>query len=353
MKKLLDVNGIECRYEQRTAVSDLSLHVNEGSIVCLLGPSGCGKTTVLRAIAGFENVHKGEIKLGDQVLSRAGYTRPPHQRNLGMVFQDYALFPHMNVCQNICFGLRDMSKLAMKTISEDMLNVVGLTGFGERFPHELSGGQQQRVALARALAPNPDVILLDEPFSNLDVELRERLSIDVRKILKGQGITAIVVTHDQNEAFAIGDQIGVMHEGQILQWDTAYNLYHEPTNRFVADFIGQGVFLKGTLIAPDTINTEIGHVKGDRAYEWPKGAAVDLLLRPDDIVPDDSGKLIGRVINKAFKGAEIMYTLQLSTGSRILSMFPSHHLHEIGDEVGIRIAADHMVAFQSNEEIGY
>ena len=353
MKKLLEVNGIECHYDGRPAVSDLSLHVNEGNIVCLLGPSGCGKTTVLRAIAGFENVHKGDIKLGDQVLSRAGYTRPPHQRNLGMVFQDYALFPHLNVCQNICFGLRDISKLAMKTIAEDMLSVVGLAGFGERYPHELSGGQQQRVALARALAPNPDVILLDEPFSNLDVELRERLSIDVRNILKGQGITAIVVTHDQNEAFAIGDQIGVMHEGQILQWDTAYNLYHEPKNRFVADFIGQGVFLKGTLIAPDTINTEIGHVKGDRAYEWPKGAAVDLLLRPDDIVPDNSGELIGRVINKAFKGAEIMYTLQLSTGSRVLSMFPSHHLHEIGDEVGIRIAADHMVAFQSNEAISY
>jgi len=353
MSTLLEVTDIECRYEQRTAVSDLSLHVNEGNIVCLLGPSGCGKTTVLRAIAGFEAVHNGEIKLAEKILSSTGYTRPPHQRNLGMVFQDYALFPHMNVCQNICFGLRDMSKLAMKTISEDMLNVVGLTGFGERYPHELSGGQQQRVALARALAPNPDVILLDEPFSNLDVELRERLSIDVRNILKGQGITAIVVTHDQNEAFAIGDQIGVMHEGQILQWDTAYNLYHEPTNRFVADFIGQGVFLKGTLVAPDTINTEIGLVKGNRAYEWPQGAAVDLLLRPDDIVPDDSSELIGRVVNKAFKGAEIMYTLQLPTGSRVLSMFPSHHLHEIGDEVGIRIAADHMVAFQRDEEISY
>jgi len=353
MNTLLEVKNIECRYDDRTAVQDLSLHVNEGNIVCLLGPSGCGKTTVLRAIAGFENVLKGEIKLADKVLSRAGYTRPPHQRNIGMVFQDYALFPHMNICQNICFGLRDMSKLAMKTISEDMLNVVGLTGLGERFPHELSGGQQQRVALARALAPNPDVILLDEPFSNLDIELRERLSIDVRNILKGQGITAILVTHDQNEAFAIGDHIGVMHEGQILQWDTAYNLYHEPANRFVADFIGQGVFLKGTLISPDTINTEIGHVSGNRAYEWPEGSAVDLLLRPDDIIPDDSGELTGRVVNKAFKGAEIMYTLQLSTGSRVLSMFPSHHLHEIGDEVGIRIAADHMVAFHRDEKSAY
>ena len=351
MSTLLEVSDIECRYEQRTAVRNLSLHVNEGNIVCLLGPSGCGKTTALRAIAGFEPVLKGEVKLGDKTISRAGFTLPPHKRNLGMVFQDYALFPHMNVCQNICFGLRDLSKIAMKTIAEDMLNVVGLGGLGDRFPHELSGGQQQRVALARALAPNPDVILLDEPFSNLDVELRERLSTDVRNILKGQGITAIVVTHDQNEAFAIGDQIGVMHEGQILQWDTPYNLYHDPANRFVADFIGQGVFLKGTLIAPDTINTEAGSVSGDRAYDWPEGSAVDLLLRPDDIVPDNNSKLLGRVINKAFKGAEIMYTLQLSTGSRLLCMFPSHHVHEIGEQVGIRIAADHMVAFQRSNEL--
>jgi len=346
MNTLLEVSDIECRYEQRTAVRNLSMHVNEGNIVCLLGPSGCGKTTALRAIAGFEPVFKGEIKLGDKVISRAGFSLPPHKRNLGMVFQDYALFPHMNVCQNVCFGLRDLSRIAMKTIAEDILNVVGLAGYGDRFPHELSGGQQQRVALARALAPNPDVILLDEPFSNLDVELRERLSTDVRKILKGQGITAIVVTHDQHEAFAIGDQVGVMHEGEILQWDTPYNLYHDPANRFVADFIGQGVFLKGTLTSPDTVNTEAGPITGDRAYDWPEGAAVDLLLRPDDIVPDDSSELLGRVVNKAFKGAEIMYTLQLSTGSRLLSMFPSHHVHEIGDQVGIRIAADHLVAFQ-------
>lgn len=347
MKPLLEIKDIECRYEDRLAVAGLSMHVNEGSIVCLLGPSGCGKTTVLRAIAGFEPVLKGEITLADKRLSTPGYTMPPHKRNLGMVFQDYALFPHMNVCQNICFGLRDLSRLAMKNIAEDMLNVVGLAGYGDRYPHELSGGQQQRVALARALAPNPDVILLDEPFSNLDIELRERLSIDVRNILKGQGITTILVTHDQNEAFAMCDQIGVMHEGRILQWDTPYNLYHEPTNRFVANFIGQGVFLPGKLVSPDSIATEVGTIRGNRAYEWPTGSKVDLLLRPDDIIPDASSSLTGKVINKAFKGAEIMYTLQLATGSRILSMFPSHHNHEIGEEVAIRIEADHMVAFQS------
>lgn len=345
MKPLLELKDIECRYDDRPAVRGLSMHVNEGDIICLLGPSGCGKTTVLRAIAGFEQIHAGSITLGDRLLSSASVSIAPYKRNLGMVFQDYALFPHMTVCQNVSFGLRDLSKISMKAISEDMLEVVGLAGFGHRYPHELSGGQQQRVALARALAPNPDVILLDEPFSNLDVELRERLSIDVRNILKGQGITAILVTHDQNEAFAIGDQIGVMHEGRIMQWDTPYNLYHEPANRFVADFIGQGVFLPGELVAPDTIKTEVGDISGDRAYEWPQGSKVDLLLRPDDIIPDSDSQLVAKVINKAFKGAEIMYTLQLPTGSRILSMFPSHHDHSIGEDVAIRIAADHMVAF--------
>jgi len=345
MDTLLELSNIECRYEQRSAVQGLSMHVNEGDIICLLGPSGCGKTTVLRAIAGFEPLFDGEINLAGKKLSSAGFTLPPNQRKLGMVFQDYALFPHMTVCQNVCFGLRDISKVSMKAIGEDMLQVVGLAGYGGRYPHELSGGQQQRVALARALAPNPDLILLDEPFSNLDIELRERLSLDVRDILKGQGITGILVTHDQSEAFAIGDQIGVMNEGRILQWDTPYNLYHEPSNRFVADFIGQGVFLKGTLVAPDTVNTEIGEIKGNRAYDWEIGTAVDLLLRPDDFVPDDAKTLIGQVINKAFKGAEILYTLQLSTGSRVMSMFPSHHDYAVGEQVGIRIAADHMVAF--------
>jgi iron(III) transport system ATP-binding protein len=214
-----------------------------------------------------------------------------------------------------------------------------------RFPHELSGGQQQRVALARALAPRPDLVLLDEPFSNLDVEMRERLSLEVREIFKTLGVTAVLVTHDQHEAFAIGDQIGVMHQGQLMQWDTAYNLYHDPANPFVADFIGSGVFLNGRLLAHDAVETELGIIKGDRAYDWPIGSPVRLLLRPDDIVPADDSDLEGEVVNKAFKGAEIMYTLRLPSGNTVLAMFPSHHNHQIGERVRMRVAADHMVAF--------
>ena len=346
MSPLLELKSLECRYRDQTVVRDLSLHVNQGDLLCLLGPSGCGKTTVLRAIAGFEPLVSGEILLKGVSVSRPGLTIPPEKRHIGMVFQDYALFPHLTVGENICFGLRDMSQHDKRETSRRMLKTVGLEDLGERFVHELSGGQQQRVALARAIAPKPNLVLLDEPFSNLDVDMREHLSQEVRRILKEQGTTGILVTHDQLEAFAVGDHIGVMHGGKILQRDTAYNLYHSPNSPFVADFIGQGVFLKGTLLAPDTVETELGIIKGDRAYDWPRGTAVKLLLRPDDIVQDNEGSLLAKVCHKAFKGAEILYTLHLPTGSKVLSLFASHHNHDIGDRVRIRLAQDHMIIFE-------
>lgn len=322
------------------------MHVNTGSLVCLLGPSGCGKTTVLRSIAGFQPLDDGEILINNRSVSLPGYTLPPEKRRLGMVFQDYALFPHLNIADNVAFGLRRLSKQNASATVAAMLDIVGLSDMGDRFPHELSGGQQQRVALARALAPQPDLILMDEPFSNLDVELRERLSSEVRHILKKQGITAVLVTHDQQEAFALGDQVGVMCDGKLLQWDTPYNLYHEPNCKFVADFIGQGIFLDGTLTAPDTVDTEVGSYQGDRAYDWPIGSSIEVLLRPDDVIPDPENSLQAKVSHKAFKGAEILYTLELPSGNHVLSLFPSHANHSIGDTVGIRIEADHLVAFR-------
>ncbi|GMR07593.1 MAG: ABC transporter ATP-binding protein [Gammaproteobacteria bacterium] len=345
MSTILDINSIECRYKDRSAVKDLSLQVEEGDLVCLLGPSGCGKTTVLRAIAGFEPLLVGSIALHGEVISKPGFTVQPEKRNLGMVFQDYALFPHMDVCSNVSFGIRNISKIARRHISTSLLRAVGLGDMADRFPHELSGGQQQRVALARALASQPDIILLDEPFSNLDVDLRERLGADVRRILKGQNITGVLVTHDQNEALALADYIGVMHEGHILQWDTPYNLYHKPDNRFVADFIGQGVFLSGTLRSDYSVETEFGIIENDHKFELGPGTEVDLLMRPDDVVPDSESDLHATVIKKAFKGAETLYTLRLPTGSVVLSMFPSHQDFAIGTRVGVRIAADHVVAF--------
>lgn len=349
MENLLEIKNLKCAYQDQVVVDGLSLHVNKGDLLCLLGPSGCGKTTVLRAIAGFEPIVDGEIKLRDEAVSRVGHTLAPEKRKLGMVFQDYALFPHMSIADNITFGLREHNKEEKKSVAEELLEIVGLQGQGDRFPHELSGGQQQRVAVARALAAKPDLILLDEPFSNLDVELRERLATEVREILKSQGISGIMVTHDQDEAFAIGDQICVMHEGQILQRDTAFNLYHEPRDRFIANFIGQGVFLRGTLISPDSVRTEIGVIKGNRAYEWAPDTPVDVLIRPDDILLDVEGELSAVVEQKAFRGSETMYTLKLATGSTVLSMFPSHNDYMIGEQVKVRFDADHLVAFPIEE----
>ena len=232
-------------YGAHEVVRGMDFALEPGRIGCLLGPSGCGKTTVLRCLAGFEPVQGGEILLSDRLVSKPGLQVAPERRGIGMVFQDYALFPHLTVAKNVAFGLARMAEDAVAERTATMLTLVGLSGVADVYPHELSGGQQQRVALARALAPAPDLLLLDEPFSNLDVDLRERISLEVREILKTAGTTALLVTHDQNEAFAIADEIGVMKDGVIEQWDSAYNLYHRPRTRFVADFVGQGVFLRG------------------------------------------------------------------------------------------------------------
>lgn len=345
MSVLLEVKSIVVSYGRKAVLHDVSLHVNRGSFACLLGPSGCGKTTVLRAVAGFERLDKGEIRLRNDVVSSSRSTLPPERRKIGMVFQEDALFPHLTVEGNIAFGIKGKHQTPRREKVNEMLDIVGLRGLGDRYVHELSGGQQQRVALARALAPAPEVVLLDEPFSSLDVDLRDWLGAEVREILKQRGVTTVLVTHDQNEAFALSDQIGVMRDGRVLQWDTAYNLYHEPADRFIAHFVGQGVFLRGTLIGPDAVDTELGVIRGDRAYGWPRGSAVDVLLRPDDILPDPDGAITATVISRAFKGAQILYGLKLSTGSAVLSLFPSHHNYGTGETVGIRLAVDHLVAF--------
>jgi iron(III) transport system ATP-binding protein len=345
MSALLEVRRVGQAYDERAVLKALSFSLPAGMIGCLLGPSGCGKTTVLRCIAGFEPVREGEIVLHGETMSQPGRTVPAERRRIGMVFQDYALFPHLTVERNIAFGLRSTPAHERRARVAELLEIVRLDAVATRYPHELSGGQQQRVALARALAPRPELLLLDEPFSNLDVELRERLSVEVRQILKQQKTTAILVTHDQNEAFNIADEIGIMSEGRIEQWDTPYRLYHEPATRFVADFIGQGVFLPGTVLSDRTVSMELGVLRGSVMHTVPNGTAVDVLLRPDDILHDDASPLQARVLHKAFRGAEFLYTLELPGGGRVLSLVPSHHNHAVGETIGIRLEIDHVVAF--------
>jgi iron(III) transport system ATP-binding protein len=340
---LLSLRGLACGYQDHRVVQTLNLHLNAGDIGCLLGPSGCGKTTTLRAIAGFEPVQEGEIELAGEVISRPGFTLAPEKRRIGMVFQDYALFPHLTVAENVAFGIRKHPQ--RDAVVAELLELVKLTALGKRYPHELSGGQQQRVSLARALAPEPQLLLLDEPFSNLDGELRRRLSHEVRDILKARGTSAILVTHDQEEAFAVSDQVGVFNQGRLEQWDTPFNLYHEPASPFVASFVGQGYFIRGQLLSPDTVQTELGVIHGNRAYTMAPGSSVDVLLRPDDIVPDADSALQAQIVGKTFLGAATLYRLQLPTGSQLEAIFPSHADHQPGQQVGIRVAADHLVVF--------
>lgn len=349
----LDVAQLCVQYagSSRAAVDRVSLGLRAGEMGVLIGPSGCGKTTLLRAVAGLERASAGEIRLAKSVVSSVGLHVPPESRRIGMVFQDYALFPHLSVQDNIGFGLQHLPRIEREQRIQEVLRLVGLGSSAARYPHELSGGQQQRVALARALAPQPQLLLLDEPFSNLDVELRERLALEVRNILKEAETTALFVTHDQMEAFAVGDVIGVMHEGRLHQWADAYSLYHRPATRFVAEFIGHGVFAPASIQQVNdhiVVQTPVGELTDVAGLPLPcaiTDGACDVLLRADDIVHDDDAPVKAEIIRKSFRGSEFLYTLRLKTGEQVMAHVPSHHDHTVGEWIGIRAQVDHVVTF--------
>ena len=349
MSALLRVDQISCRYLHESAVNSASFEMSKGDLACLLGPSGCGKTTVLRAIAGFQPLTDGTIYLDEKPVSTPDRLVPPEHRNMGMVFQDHALFPHLTVTKNVAAGLFRHPADSRKRIVDEMLERVGLSHMPDKYPHELSGGQQQRVALARALAPSPGLLLMDEPFSNLDVDLRERLGQEVRTLLKELGTTCVMVTHDQQDAFTFGDKVGVMRDGKIEQWDHPYRLYHEPSSLFVARFIGDGVFLDGTIASSTEVKTELGILRGDLLTDLPVGTPVDILVRPDDIVHDDHSPQTAKIIKRAFRGESYLYTLELPGGKRVLSLVPSHHNHAIGEDLGIKMEIDHLVVYPKTQ----
>jgi iron(III) transport system ATP-binding protein len=349
----LDVSQLCVQYAGRTsrAVDQASFQLQTGDIGVLIGPSGCGKTTLLRAVAGLERASAGSIRLAGEIVSSPQVHLPAESRRIGMVFQDYALFPHLDVSRNVGFGLAHLKAAERQERVRRVLELVGLAQAEHLHPHQLSGGQQQRVALARALAPRPRLLLLDEPFSNLDVDLRERLAHEVRGILKAAGATALFVTHDQLEAFAIGDRIGVMHEGRLQQWGEAYDLYHRPATRFVAEFIGHGVFAHARLEqGPDkvVVHTALGDLNDMQECPLPSAypqGLCDVLLRADDIVHDDAAPVKAQIVRKAFRGSEFLYTLKLQSGESVMAHVPSHHDHAVGEWIGIRAQVDHVVTF--------
>jgi iron(III) transport system ATP-binding protein len=345
MDKAIEIKNISLSIEGRSILEDVSFDVRDAEIACLLGPSGCGKTTMLRFIAGLERQDKGEVWIKGVQISDLTHHLPTEQRHIGMVFQDYALFPHMSVRDNIIFGLKNFNTKIVTQRLDELVTLFSLEKHINKYPHSLSGGQQQRVALARAMAPRPGVLLLDEPFASLDIELREQIASELRQILKYDGTTTIMVSHNQLEAFAMADVIGVMNDGHLLQWDSAFDLYHKPKTEVVADFIGEGVFISGEVINNREVKTEIGIIQSAVTHEIAIGKKVRVLIRPDDILHDDNSDMTARVRDKAFRGAEFLYTLELESGLCILSLVPSHHDHPINGPIGIRLEIDHLVIF--------
>jgi iron(III) transport system ATP-binding protein len=341
---LLRLQGVTKRFTRDgpPAVDALSLAVEAGQILALLGPSGCGKTTTLRLIAGFETPDRGSIEIRGQPMSAPGRAVPPEARGVGMVFQDYALFPHLGVGDNVAFGLGRFDRPARARRVAEVLELVGLGGLAERYPHELSGGQQQRVALARALAPAPALICLDEPFSNLDADLRALMREEIGKILRLTGTTAVFVTHDQQEAFTLADGVGVLNAGHLEQVDVPYEVYHHPATRFVAEFVGEADFLR-CIVKEAGIVSEIGTFRNPDGH--PVGMPVDIMIRPDDIdfIPHPDGDVV--IVGWQFHGAENVYRLRLASGARVHSVQPSTTLYPIGTRVRLVANLAHVVAF--------
>ncbi len=321
----LEEVGKQFPQNQTPAVQAIHLDLHEGDILGLLGPSGCGKTTLLRMIAGFEQPDTGTITLGGREVAGLDYWIPPEQRDVGMVFQDYALFPHLTVAKNIAFGLKNTKKKSSLGIHRrvaEVLELVGLSGYEKRYPHEISGGQQQRVALARALAPHPALVLLDEPLSNLDVQVRLRLRQELRDILKVAGTTAIFVTHDQEEALSISDWVAVMQNGRLEQFGTPEAIYRQPASRFVAEFVTQANFIPAKRQG-DFWETEVGcfainpYLVDAVTPDWDKLDRVELMVRQEDFIlkPDDNAAVVIR--DRQFLGRENHYSLQVSFRSGI------------------------------------
>ncbi|MEL7324513.1 MAG: ABC transporter ATP-binding protein [Pseudomonadota bacterium] len=342
MSCALSIKNLTCQYDDQTVLESLSLEVEQGQIVCLLGASGCGKTTLLKAIAGLLPLSSGQMSLNCLTIDDGENWLPPEQRNIGMIFQDYALFPHLTVAENIAFGLKNETTQQKLLKVEEMLGLVHLKGYGDRYPHQLSGGQQQRVAIARSLAYKPDLLLLDEPFSNIDTQVRHELIREIRKIFKKQGVTAIFVTHSREEAFAFADKMAVMNHGVIEQYGTASELYYQPSSKFVADFLGGGSYLAAKRISDSEFETHLGVVEANAQQEIQVDAECALLLRPQHVQIAADEESAVKVIEQHFMGDHCRYVIDVN-GDRLLAT--STQALNVGDSVTVKVETQGVLAF--------
>ncbi|MDD1782296.1 ABC transporter ATP-binding protein [Enterovibrio sp. ZSDZ35] len=340
MSDALTVSNLICRYNGQAVLNDLTFNVKKGEIVCLLGASGCGKTTLLKAIAGLLPLDAGKMSINGRTIVDSNMNVPPEQRKIGMIFQDYALFPHLTVAENVSFGLKGWDKATIGQRVSEMLALVKLDGLEKRYPHQLSGGQQQRVAIARALASKPDLLLLDEPFSNIDTQVRHSLIKEIRRIFKEQGVTAIFVTHSREEAFAFADKLAVMNQGVIEQYGGPTELYYTPSSRFVADFLGHGSYVPVRLNGDKKMHTPLGDWAVDKASD---GSELEWLIRPQNltILPDEMGN--GTVTDVQFMGDSCRYLVTVNDQNL---MVYSNQLLGMGDKVTLDIRPHEPILFK-------
>ncbi|WP_336328283.1 ABC transporter ATP-binding protein [Halovenus sp. HT40] len=350
---VLELDGLTREYGIETAVEEFSLSVDRGELLTLLGPSGCGKTTTLRMIAGLEQPTGGEVRIAGETVADGSSAVPPEERNVGLVFQEFALFPHLTVGENITFGIDDWESEEQQQRLDELLALVDLDEHRDKYPEALSGGQQQRVALARSLAPEPDILLLDEPFSNLDVRLRIDMRQEVRRILKEAGVTAISVTHDQEEALSISDRVAIMNDGHLEQVGKPELVFENPESRFVASFLGRASFLTGR-VRGDTVETELEQLETAQlngpvdAYD---GAQIDILVRPDDLeaLPANETMADGEIVHRQYNGPNFVYGVELEGETTLRCLHNHVETFEHGQPVSISITADHELAWYPTE----
>lgn len=346
----LAIKGLSFARGTQEILKDLSFSLPAHALGALVGPSGSGKTTLLRLIAGFERPARGEILLMGSPCSSPRKVISPENRGVGIVFQDFALFPHLSVEENVGYGLFRQPRETRQRRVSYVLDLLGLGALAQRMPQELSGGQQQRVALGRALAPNPKLLLLDEPFSQLDPELREELIQVMNLVLRETKITTLLVTHHQEDAYDLASHLGVIESGELLQWGDPFELYHSPKNRFVADFLGKGALLPATVVKRGFVETEIGPLPCHR--DWAIGETCELLVRPDDLVHiDGGGNFSGKLVKKRFRGSAHLYTVELGSGRQVLALVPSHHNHRVGELVGLAVDMRHVNLYPYSRQL--